>query len=504
MSNYDAIIIGAGNAGLVSATSLARAGLKTLLLERHNIPGGCATSFIRGRFEFEVSLHQLSGIGSEATPGPLRKLLAELGALEKLNLVEEHDIYRAVAPGVDVTIPADLAAAQTALGHAFPAEKLAIGRFFQLMEQLVQQVRVFPGLATNAVSADEAQKIAPEFLKYALKNTKQVVDELFQSEPLKYALTAYWSYIGVAPSQVNFASLALMLWDYMHFKPFHLKGGSQALSNALFDSYLEAGGEAQFNCGAAQILVKGGEAYGVVSEDGKQHLASHIVCNASPLVAYTQLIDPEQVPQSALDEFATRKLGTSFATLHMGLDCNPEDLGINASTTFISSTLDEQGHQRAKSLEPPTYACVSCYDVGDPEFSPQGSCQVAALALQYCDPWVGVPPEQYARTKYHYGDQLLKLVETAYPGIRDVIEEVEVATPLTHMRYLGHPGGAVYGFEQNLIDNSFIRRNQSVIKNLHFAGAWSGMGGYEPTLTEGRATSTKILRKLDSRGKTNA
>ena len=56
---YDAIVIGAGNGGLTSATRLALNGMKTLLLEKHNLPGGFATSFVRGRFECEGSLHEL-------------------------------------------------------------------------------------------------------------------------------------------------------------------------------------------------------------------------------------------------------------------------------------------------------------------------------------------------------------------------------------------------------------------------------------------------------------
>ena len=98
MTDYDAVVIGAGNAGLTAATTMQRGGIKTLLLERHNIPGGCATSFVRGNFEFEVALHQLSGMGTDKNPFIMRKVFAELGIMDKLQVVEEQDIYRFVRP----------------------------------------------------------------------------------------------------------------------------------------------------------------------------------------------------------------------------------------------------------------------------------------------------------------------------------------------------------------------------------------------------------------------
>ena len=52
--SYDVIIVGAGNGGLIAACTLSQMGFRTLLLEKHNLPGGCAASFVRGRFEFEA------------------------------------------------------------------------------------------------------------------------------------------------------------------------------------------------------------------------------------------------------------------------------------------------------------------------------------------------------------------------------------------------------------------------------------------------------------------
>ncbi len=72
---YDCVVIGAGNGGLAAALKLAKEGARVLLLEQHNLPGGFATSFVRGRFEFEPSLHELSNVGSPEDPGFVRKYL---------------------------------------------------------------------------------------------------------------------------------------------------------------------------------------------------------------------------------------------------------------------------------------------------------------------------------------------------------------------------------------------------------------------------------------------
>ena len=43
-SRYDAVVVGAGHNGLTAAAYLARAGLRTLVLERREIVGGCCVT----------------------------------------------------------------------------------------------------------------------------------------------------------------------------------------------------------------------------------------------------------------------------------------------------------------------------------------------------------------------------------------------------------------------------------------------------------------------------
>ena len=96
MKNYDAIVIGAGNGGLVASARLAKEGKKTLLIERHNLPGGFATSFVRGRFEFEASLHELCGVGSITGKSPLQKIFKEVGAADKIEWVALDEAFRVI------------------------------------------------------------------------------------------------------------------------------------------------------------------------------------------------------------------------------------------------------------------------------------------------------------------------------------------------------------------------------------------------------------------------
>ena len=62
--HYDVIVIGGALAGMSAALSLAKQGKSVLILERHNLPGGVATSFVRGGVEFEPRLHEMISIGS--------------------------------------------------------------------------------------------------------------------------------------------------------------------------------------------------------------------------------------------------------------------------------------------------------------------------------------------------------------------------------------------------------------------------------------------------------
>jgi len=500
MKHFDVVVIGAGNAGLTAATTTQRGGRKTLLLERHNIPGGCATSFVRGDFEFEVALHQLSGLGTESRPFVMRKLFDALGVMDKVEFVQEQALYRMVVPGqVDITLPASWNGLRDTLQEHFPTEKDAIPEFMTVCEKVTLESFMALPKVQKTGNEDMLHALCPHYVKYGFRPLSHVVDEFFQDPKLKAVLTSYWTYGGVPPSEMLFSDFATMIYAYAVFKPWHIKGGSQAMSNALVESFLEAGGEVRFNCGVEKILTRDGAVTGVRLETGEEVSCNAVISNSSPLITFNELLDLEQPPETITRDFRSRRMGTSAFVIYLGLDCTPEDIGVTTPSSFIASTLDwEKVGERMKSLESPLGGMLTCYNLDDPDAAPAGKSQVVLVCLQYGDVWQDIPADQYARTKYEFAGQLIDLIEQVYPDVRKHIEEVEVATPLTMMRYLNTPGGAIYGFKQSAEDSSLLRDRLDAVPGLYFAGSWTSMGGFQPTYMAGESTGRAVIKKLAS------
>lgn len=71
MSNFDVIIIGAGLGGLTAGAKLSKRGKKVLVIEQHNIAGGCATTFTRKNCLIDAGLHEIDGLDQEDAKIPL-------------------------------------------------------------------------------------------------------------------------------------------------------------------------------------------------------------------------------------------------------------------------------------------------------------------------------------------------------------------------------------------------------------------------------------------------
>nr|MDO8061564.1 NAD(P)/FAD-dependent oxidoreductase [Candidatus Freyrarchaeum guaymaensis] len=497
---YDVVVIGAGLGGLSAAAFLAKKGLSVLLAERHHAPGGYASTFVRGRFEFEVSLHELSGMDPEAKKGGLYHYLEWLGVTRKVKFIKLKTLYKSVFPDLEITLPVGREEVERVLSEHFPHESEGIHRIFD---------RIFLTYKALAMLQKGASELTQEFLRsnlldYMDKTWGEVLNNDVKDPKARAVISQLWGYFGLPPSRISYIFHAIGLASYVKLGPTQVKGKSQALSNAFVDVIEEAGGEVRLGCGVSKILVEEGRVSGVVTDQGEEVRAKYVVSNVNPITVCKELIGTDKVPESYLERLNSSELAPSTINVYMGLDCPYTELGVDEFETFLNEDYDyDRQFEKAWTLEPPGSMSVTTYNLADPDFSPPGTSVVVLTTLSYADPWLRLNPREYYEAKTGIAEKMIEQAEKVAPGLREHIEVVEVATPITNIRYTGNYGGSIYGFNQTPKDNMLIRLpHEGPIRGLYFAGAWTQPGGgYEPCILSGSMAAQKLLSSMEKEGK---
>jgi len=287
MKNYDAIVIGAGNGGLVASARLAKEGKKTLLIERHNLPGGFATSFVRGRFEFEASLHELCGVGSITGKSPLQKIFKEVGAADKIEWVALDEAFRVITLDeknkCDYVMPLGKEKFIAKLEEYDKGSATVVTKIFDIIESIektldfVSDIEDFKPSMIKEIFSEHT-----DFLKIANYSVDEVLKSLGASQITRDIINAYWCYLGQPTDELNVIHYFTMLHAYIIDGAVIPKGRSHQISTALLEAFIENGGEAWFNTAVKKINIENGAVTGVTLDDGTVVNAKAVVCNASP------------------------------------------------------------------------------------------------------------------------------------------------------------------------------------------------------------------------------
>jgi len=492
---YDVIVVGAGLGGMSAATFLAKNGLSVLLLERHNVPGGFATSFVRGRYEFEIALHELSGAGSDGR-GDIGRYLNYLGVLDKIEIITMPNLYRSIFPDMDVTLPAGLEAYEAKLCELFPDEAKGISKFLGRIVAFYQEFSQISKLPKRPGPMEVAMRY-PNFFRYMNATWAQVLYRDVKSPRARAVISQYWGYFGLPPSQINFMYFALGLASYLKYGPSFIKGRSQTLSNAFIATLEEHGGQVRFNCGVKSITVENGQVTGVITDDGTRYQARWVVSNADPIATCRRMIDPAEVPDKFFRRLQASTIGPGTVNVYLGVNLPPEKIKLTDHENFINPDDDfDAQYEMMKKIVRPTGCLATLYNHVYPEISPPGTSVVVLTALAYGEPWYDVPPDKYVAVKNDVADAMLDVAEKYAPGLREYAEVVEVATPLTNMRYAGTLGGSIYGFDQPPHDNVINRMgHRGPLAGLYFVGAWTQPGGgFGPCMISGQMAGSMILK----------
>jgi len=500
-NQFDVIVVGAGNGGLVAAANTASAGLKTLLLEKHNIPGGCATSFKRGRFEFEPSLHELCSVGTAEHPNVVYKVFDDLGA--KINWeYEKGHIFRAISKGengYDIRLSAGLKEFCESVDAAVPGCKKNVEAFMALKPKITAAIDYIYATKGNPNGLVMLLKHA-DFMRTAGHSVEEVMTALGIPKKAQDLINTYWGYLGVPTDELNAMHFLNMLYDYVVDGAAMPRHRSHELSLALIDVIQKHGGEVWYNNEVTEFLYdETGRVIGVVS-NGEKLYAKEVISNVIPNNVFN-MSDLKKIPQQHLKLANAREFGISVATVYLGLDCTAEELGMTDYTVFISGNPDPRVQYNTRHDD--GLYIVNCLNNVIPDSSEPGTCTMFfTIPVFGHDIAKDLKPEDYKKYKNDLAKKYIEDAEkTLGISIMPHIEEISVATPVTFARYLGTPEGTIYGYKLSGWDNLMARiageKNDYTIPGLSFCGGHYTRGdGYSSAYIIGDTIGKRVANRL--------
>ncbi len=508
--SYDCVVIGAGNGGLAAAAQLAARGAKVLLLEQHHSPGGFATSFVRGRFEFEASLHAFAEIGPPESPATVRSVLEdELGV--HLDWVEIPEAYRLIvtdpAQRLDVTIHYGVQAFTDEVERAAPGSRESVTRYVDLCRE-VYEALAYIGQSRGQPDRSVLTHRYANFLKTCPYTMDQVADAVGLAGKARTIVQALWVYLGPPTSRASFTLYAAMLYSFLKNSAYIPRRRSHELSLALDRRIRELGGDIAYHTRADEILVGDGRVEGVVTSRGDRVKTRHVISNASPLLVYGRLISPRSaVPEIALKECSVRINGVSAMVVYLGLDASPEELGLKEYDYVIVGSSDSaRSYSTFGTLDATMGQAAACLNNAVPDCSPPGTSIVSITTLFRPEAWQGLSSREYVRTKNRIAGGLIAQFEHATgTTLRHHVEEIEVSTPVTYARYTGSRGGTIYGYEPEPWDAVIPRlmsfRNEVHFQGLEFCGGYAfRCHGYSSSFMSGQTVALLTLKDLIDKG----
>ncbi|MBD3254868.1 MAG: NAD(P)-binding protein [Candidatus Lokiarchaeota archaeon] len=507
---YDTVIIGAGNGGLAAAAKLAQSGYNILLVEQHNLPGGFATSIVRGRFEFEASLHELCDYGPSSNKGGVRELFEDRFGLDA-EFVRVPEAYKLILTDPDnqlnVRMPFGKEEFLKEMEKQVPGSRESVNKFFKLAEDILSAFQ-YIGKAKGNPDQSVLIKEHSNFLKTAAYTVDEIQDALDMPDKARKILNAYWCYLGLPTSRVNFTIFASMVYLYVTKGAYVPKKRSHGYTTAFDAKIREFGGDILYNTKAEKILVNNGQVIGVETSKGDVFKTKHVISNASPTLVYNKLIHPKsEVPEIAYKELNARIHGLTAFCVFLGLDASIEELGLTDYSYFIMDDMDtDKLYDDWSKLQVPKGQATVVLNTAVPDCSPPGTTMMFITTLFRPEAWENVKPEEYFKLKNKIADGLVKEFEKATGApISEHIEEIEVATPETYARYTGTYKGIIYGYEpepwDSLVPRLMTMGEDVHIKGLEFAGGFNRRcHGYSSSLKDGETSALLTLAKLKQEG----
>ena len=515
MTDYDAVIIGAGHNGLVCASYLAKAGKKVLVVDGRAEPGGCASTreFSPG-FRVSDCAQWLSQF-DESIVKDLK--LSDAG----LSIGKPKATISLQADGNHLTIDGDTitgAGVNSADQTAYRDFKAMVRSFAKLMTslyrsrppKLVEQnwtdrlTLIKLGLGLKLLGRERLR----DLMRIVMINIYDVMNEHFSNAALKSAI-ALDAITGtnMGPRSPN------TVYSYLHRATGeHLGqtgitqviGGMGALGQALSTAAERNGAIVRLGSPVATIDKTDDRVTGVTLSSGETVSAKLVISSADPTTTFRDLLGYQQMEAGMARRVEHYRSRSGTAKLHLALSGIPTFEGLTeaqlAERLVITPSMD--GMETA--LNPMKYRELSdlhTFDISipsleDPALVPSG--QHILSAIVHYVPYA--PDIGWDAGKPQLLNQLLRELEVFAPGISELVIASDLAVPSDLEASHGMTGGSWHhgelSIDQALMMRPFPGSTQyaTAVDGLYLCGAGAHPGGGLQGLP-GRNAAKEILKQ---------
>lgn len=432
----DVAIVGAGIAGLTAAALLARSGARVQVLERHTLPGGCASFYIRNGYRFDVGATLVSGFGPRGTH---RLIFERLGISVAATAVE---------PSMEVHVGADRI--RRFGDERWQSERLrafgpAAEMFWRDQERIANLAwdfsTRFPALPVDRSGALALLRATrPRHLALVGAIGKTIAHILPVDADLKLRAFIDAQLLITAQSDAESTDLAYgaTALDIAREGTFHLARGVSEIAIALARSVRRSGGEIAYGSPAESFAVERGRVCGVRLAGGEVVRARHVIA-AVPVQNVARMLGPFGAGLSARFAPVPQRWGAFMAYVGLPAGVVPDDVALHHQIVF---------DERAPLGEGNT-AFLSFSASGEEQRARGGGRAVTISTHTDVSGWERAYADgSYSARKVEYAQRLRAALERVVPGAWERAAVRDFATPHTFAVYTGRGRGLVGGTPQ--------------------------------------------------------